>query len=325
MNGKGPLYLGVDGGGTQCRARLEDEDGTVLGEGGSGPATTRLGINEAWSSIMHACTGAAAQAGLTARDFSAIHAGIGIAGYNRRGADTGLMQITHPFASVRFVSDGLAACLGAHGGEDGAIVVAGTGSIGIGLVGGRELRVGGYGFPVSDQGSGADIGLQVIRRALLAADGRGERSPLLNEILARFDCDAYQAVAWSEQATATDYAAFAPLVFWHALQGDSIARRVVEDAADAIGDLLSVFLQRGIDRLSLVGGLSAELAAWLTPDLRTRLRAPQADAIAGALMVARRRFAPMGMVSEGPSAVTFPETSSHASPCVGNWDGYRRS
>ncbi|SCB42873.1 BadF/BadG/BcrA/BcrD ATPase family protein [Bradyrhizobium shewense] len=147
MSGKDPLYLGVDGGSTQCRARLEDEDGTVLGESGSGPATTRLGIDQAWSSVMHACTAAAAQAGLAARDSPAIHAGIGIAGLSRRGAHTALMQIAHPFASVHFVSDGLVACLGAHGGADGAIVVAGTGSIGVGIVCGRELRVGGYGFP----------------------------------------------------------------------------------------------------------------------------------------------------------------------------------
>lgn len=318
MNGKGPLYLGVDGGGTQCRARLEDEGGTVLGEGGSGPATTRLGVDQAWSSIMHACTAAAAQAGLTARDFPAIHAGIGIAGFSRRGAHTALMQIAHPFASVRFVSDGLVACLGAHGGADGAIVVAGTGSIGVGIACGRELRVGGYGFPVSDQGSGADIGLQVIRRALLAADGRDETSPLLNEILGQFDHDAYQAVAWSEQATATDYAAFAPMVFRHAVQGDSIGRRIVEDAADAIGDLLDLFLQRGIDRLSLVGGLSAELAAWLTPDLRTRLRAPQADAVAGALLLARRRSALNEVIAEAAPAVASRAPGSHATLRPGN-------
>jgi glucosamine kinase len=35
-------FMGVDGGGTGCRARIEDEAGTVLGQGLSGPATTRL-------------------------------------------------------------------------------------------------------------------------------------------------------------------------------------------------------------------------------------------------------------------------------------------
>jgi len=284
------IYLGVDAGGSRCRARLEDEHGTVLGEGGSGPATTRLGVDKAWRSIMHACLAAAEQAGLARGDLARAHAAIGIAGLGRRGAEAALNEIVHPFASVRFMSDGLAACLGAHGGADGAIVVAGTGSIGVGLIGGRELRFGGYGFPISDEGSGADIGLQAIRLALRAADGRGETSPLLAEVLAAFDQNAYQAVAWSEQATATDFAAFAPMVLRHAMQGDPIGRRIFERAADAIGDLLDLFLHRGIERLSLVGGLSEAIAGWLTPDLRQRLKPPDGDAVAGAMLVARRRF-----------------------------------
>ena len=184
-----------------------------------------------------------------------MHAGIGLAGLGRRGAEAALNKIAHPFASVIFISDGLAACLGAHSGADGAIVVAGTGSVGVGLIGGREIRLAGYGFPVSDEGSGADIGLQVVRLALRAADRRGELTPLLSEVLGAFDHDPYQAVAWSEEARATDYAAFAPIVMRHANQGDPVGRRIVERAADAIGDLLDLFLARGIDRLSLVGGL----------------------------------------------------------------------
>ena len=183
---RGTLYLGVDGGGSRCRARLEDERGAVLGEGLSGPATTRLGVDKAWRSIMRACTAAAEHAALERADFARMHAGIALAGLGRRGAEAALNEIAHPFASVRFISDGLAACLGAHGGANGAIVVAGTGSIGVGLINGHELRFGGYGFPISDEGSGADIGLQVIRRALRAADGRGETSPLLQEVLGAF-------------------------------------------------------------------------------------------------------------------------------------------
>jgi glucosamine kinase len=41
------FYLGVDGGGSGCRARLEDAGGNVLGSGASGPATTRLGAYHA--------------------------------------------------------------------------------------------------------------------------------------------------------------------------------------------------------------------------------------------------------------------------------------
>ena len=150
----------------------------ILGEASSGPATTRIGFEKAWRSIMEATEAAAARAGLTREDFARMHAGIGLAGLGRRGAEAALNKIAHPFASVIFISDGLAACLGAHSGADGAIVVAGTGSVGIGLIDGREIRLAGYGFPVSDEGSGADIGLQVVRLALRAADRRGETDPI---------------------------------------------------------------------------------------------------------------------------------------------------
>src|SRR5712671_1219546 len=290
MGTKGTTYLGIDGGGTRCRARIEDENGRVLGAASSGPATTRIGFEKAWRSIMEATEAAAAQAGLAGEDFVRMHAGIGLAGIGRRGAEAALNNIGHPFASRIFISDGVAACLGAHNGADGAIVVAGTGSVGVGLIGGREIRIAGYGFPVSDEGSGADIGLQVVRLALRAADRRFEMTPLLSEVLAAFDSDPYQAVAWSEEARATDYAAFAPIVIRHANEGDPVGRRIVERAADAIGDLLDLFLAQGIDRLSLVGGLADAITPWLTPDLRARLRRPDADAAAGALLVTRGRL-----------------------------------
>ncbi|WP_292722327.1 BadF/BadG/BcrA/BcrD ATPase family protein, partial [Mesorhizobium sp.] len=122
-------FLGVDGGGTGCRARIEDEAGTVLGQGLSGPATTRLGIDAAWASVEKAFDAAIEEAGFEAAEIARIHAGIGLAGIGRKGALEAFRAIAHPFASIDFVSDGAAACLGAHSGQDGAIVIAGTGSI----------------------------------------------------------------------------------------------------------------------------------------------------------------------------------------------------
>jgi hypothetical protein len=110
-------------------------------EAASGPATTRIGPEKAWRSIMGATEAAAAQAGLTREDFARMHVGIGLAGLGHRGAESALNKIAHPFASVIFISDGLAACLGAHSGADGAIVVAGTGSVGVGMIDGREIRL----------------------------------------------------------------------------------------------------------------------------------------------------------------------------------------
>jgi glucosamine kinase len=281
------FYLGVDGGGTGCRARVENESGGVLGQGLAGPATTRLGIDEAWASVMSAVSAALAEAGVDTAT-SPVHAGIGIAGLGRIGALEALQQRARCFASVAFVNDGLAACLGAHSGADGAIVIAGTGSIGIGRVGARELRVGGYGFPISDEGSGADLGLQAVRLAMRAADGRIEKTSLLAEVMHRFRDDPMQAVAWMDKATATDYATFAPMVMRHADQGDPAARRIVQSAAEQIDALVRALFEQGAPRVALLGGLSSAIEPWLSPDIRRRLKPADGDAVSGALILARR-------------------------------------
>jgi len=280
--------LGVDGGGTGCRARIEDADGNVLGQGLSGPATTRLGIDAAWASIAKAFGAAIAEAGFGPTEIARTHAGIGLAGIGRKGALEALRAIAHPFASIDFVSDGVGACLGAHSGQDGAIVIAGTGSIGLGFVDGRDLRVGGYGFPISDEGSGAALGLKVVQLALRAHDGRHERTALLAEVMQRFEGDPMAAVAWMDRASATDYAALAPMVMRHADQGDPAGRRIVQNAAEQIDTLVRVLFEKGAPRVTLLGGLASPLEPWLSPDVRRRLKPADGDAVSGAIILAKR-------------------------------------
>jgi len=281
-------FLGVDGGGTGCRARIEDETGNVLGQGLSGPATTRLGIEEAWASIARAFNAALEEAELSDDDLGRVHVGIGLAGIGRIGALEALSAIPTPFASVDFVSDGMGACLGAHSGRDGAIVIAGTGSIGLGFVEGRNLRIGGYGFPISDEGSGADLGLKAIQMALRANDGRIEKTALLSEVMQRFHGDPMEAVAWMDRSSATDYAALAPMVMRHADQGDAAGRRIVQSAAEHIDTLVRTLFDQGAPRVTLLGGLASPLQAWLSPDVRRRLKPADGDAVSGAIILARR-------------------------------------
>ena len=247
-----------------------------------------LGIDEAMAQVEAAAHAALVEAKLGEGDLARIHAGIGLAGMGRKGAREALLARPHRFARIAFASDGLVACLGAHGGADGGIVICGTGSIGLALVNGQEVRVGGYGFPISDEGSGADLGLQAIRLALRARDGRTEYSPLLRAVLARFDDDPFAAVAWMDRATATEYATFAPLVMRHADQGDPMGRRIVQGAAEQIDALVRALIERGAARVTLLGGLSSAIEPWLAPDVRRRLAPVQADAVSGALYLARQ-------------------------------------
>jgi glucosamine kinase len=288
MPPSGQLFVGIDGGGTGCRARIEDANGRVLGTGIAGPAALRLGIERSLTEVEKACFGALEEAGLDRNNLSSMHAGIGLAGVGRKGALEQLLARPHPFRSVTYVNDATIACIGAHAARDGGIVIVGTGSVGFGVVGGREVRVGGYGFPISDEGSGADLGLHAIRLALRAYDDRAVGTSLTRDVMARFNNDPFDAVAWMDRATATDYATFAPLVMRHADNGDAIARVIAREAAEQIDQLVRRLSECGASRVALLGGLASSVQPWLAPDVQRKLVPVAGDAIDGALHLARR-------------------------------------
>jgi glucosamine kinase len=282
------LFIGVDGGGTGCRARIEDAEGCSVGTGIAGPAAVRLGIDRSLTAVESACRAAAAEAGLQPEALAEMDAGVGLAGIGRKGVLDEMTARPHPFRSVLYVNDANIACIGAHSGRDGGIVIVGTGSAGFAVVQGREVRIGGYGFPISDEGSGADLGLQAVRLALRANDGRALATSLTREVMARFDGDPFEVVAWMDRATATDYATLAPLVMRHADTGDPVGRRIVRDAAEQIDELVRRLIECGAPRIALLGGLASPMEPWLAPDVQRRLCPVEGDAVTGALLLARR-------------------------------------
>ena len=283
-----PLFIGVDGGGTGCRARIEDAQGCLLGTGIAGPAALRIGVDRALAEVVKACRVALEEAGLGSNALSSVHAAVGLAGVGRKGVLEQLVLRPHPFRSVVYAHDATIACIGAHGARDGGIVIVGTGSVGFAVVGGREVRVGGYGFPISDEGSGADLGLHAIRLALRAYDKRAVETSLTRDVMMRFHNDPFEAVAWMDHATATDYAIFAPLVMRHADAGDPVARRIIRDAAEQIDELVRRLSDCGASRVALLGGLASSMQPWLAPDVQRRLVPVEGDAVDGALHLARR-------------------------------------
>jgi glucosamine kinase len=283
------LYLGIDAGGTHTRARLATSDGAILGVGEAGAANTRIGLAKALRQIRSAYWDAIGAAGLGRAEIRRTYAGLGIAGLNRRGALAGLQAHAFPFRSIAFASDASIANLGAHAGEDGAICIVGTGSIGFARVNGEAFSVGGYGFPISDEGSGADLGLRAIRRSLWAKDGRTPHSALTAAVMDHFNGSAGEIVYWMDRATPTDYGAFARLVMDHAAEGDPVAEPIVQEAAVRIDRLIRVLLERGAPACCLMGGLAERMRPWLAAGVRERLREPLGDALDGALLLARTR------------------------------------
>lgn len=282
-------FLGIDAGGSHCRARLVDETGRVLGTGKAGPANARIGMDLLHTTLSDAAGQAVAGAGLGPEAVATVRAGMGIAGITRPGVREQLAALPFPFASVAYETDAVIANIGAHGGADGAILILGTGSIAQVRVGARNFSIGGYGFPISDEGSGAALGLSAMRHALRALDGRTRVTPLSVAVAERFGHDTAQAIAWMDGASPRDYATFAPLVMDHAERDDEIARSIVEDAALHIERFIEAIFASGAPACALVGGLSTRMRPWLRARTVARLSEARGDALDGALLLAGYR------------------------------------
>lgn len=147
------FYCGVDGGGTSCRARITDKQGKRLGEAKTGSANILLGNDIAWASINQAISEAAGQAGIPVSQFDQIAVGLALAGAEQRSAWHEFMKQPHVYGHVTLNTDAYGALMGAFNGDDGAILIAGTGSCGIVRAGGECSVIGGREFPISDQGA----------------------------------------------------------------------------------------------------------------------------------------------------------------------------
>ncbi|HAF43330.1 MAG TPA: ATPase [Sphingobium sp.] len=280
------FYLGIDAGGSNCRARLIAADGTVIGTGQGGTANARIGLEALYETLRAVSEQATTAAGLSTEQVATIRAGMGIAGISRPGVRDALRDFAFPFASVTYETDAFIANLGAHGGADGAILILGTGSIAQVRAGGRDFTIGGYGFPISDEGSGAALGLSAMRHALRALDGRTQATPLSRAVTDRFGHDTAQAIGWMDQASPRDYGSFAPLVMDYAEAGDAIARSIVEDAVAHVERFIETIFERGASRCTLVGGLAPRMRPWLKARTVAQLSPMLGDPLDGALHLA---------------------------------------
>ena len=278
-------FLGIDGGGSRCRARIRDASGRMLGEAIGGSSNIYQDFDGALANIIATAAEAAAKAQLTTND---LHAGLGLAGIVTSVGAERIVEAKLPFASVAADNDAYAACVGAFAGGDGGIVIAGTGSIGFAAIKGVRHMVGGWGFALGDHGSGAWLGHHAVRRAALAIDGLLQPTPLIEEVLSRVGRNRFDVSRWSERATPKDYAEMAPLVFDCAAKGDVVGMTIVIEGAAAISSLGRALLARGAGKLCLLGGVSKVYPPYLDADVKKALTVPGADALDGSIMMARQ-------------------------------------
>lgn len=282
--------LGIDGGGTSCRAAVARPDGFILGRGKSGAANILTDPNNAIISITEAAKAAYRDAGLDEADVNGASAFLGVAGTNV-GDLTRYVHDRLPFRHTAIDSDGLIALQGAIGDEDGAVAILGTGSIYMGRRDGTIRYIGGWGFTVGDLGGGARLGHALLQEALLAFDGVHPRSPVTNAVIDEFKNDPRGIVEFARLSKPGDFGRFAPLLFDHARQGDAQAIAIVKTGAAAVNESLDAIMAiAGAPRLCLLGGLAPLYPQWLSEKHRLILVEAEADALTGAVALAAKGY-----------------------------------
>ena len=287
-----PSYLiGIDGGGTSCRAAVADASGRILGRGKCGPSNILSTPDTALRNIEEASRLALREAGLPEAVLHAAPAVLGVAGNNvAHAAD--YVSARLPFARFKIVSDGLIALQGAIGDGDGSIAIVGTGSIFIVRHKGETHHLGGWGFQIGDLGGGARLGHAALQESLLAHDGFRPATPMTRAFMADFDDSPPKAVDFARAAHPGDYGHYAPRVIDHARQGDEVALALLRQAAGYVDQALDRVMEitGGQGPVCLLGGLAEIYPPLLAERHRGHLRPAQADALTGAVALAMAAF-----------------------------------
>ncbi len=287
------IYVGVDGGGTRCRVRVCDAEGRVLAETTGGAANVRLGQDFAWANISAAIDAALRDAGLSRAILKQASAGFGLAGVLKAEDCAGIVAHVDTFAALKVSSDAHAACLGAFGGEDGAIQIIGTGASSYAIIDGSGHPRGGWGFRLAERASGASLGRDALLASLQAHDGFAIQTPFTRATIEGFGTPV-DIVDWSEKASPADFAALAPSVFQFADAGDpaalSLVDRLVFDCALYIDGLIAL----GAPQVCLLGGLAPLVRPRLPGRLAPYMTEPKGDPLDGALLLARQGRAEAG-------------------------------
>ncbi|MDZ7703557.1 MAG: BadF/BadG/BcrA/BcrD ATPase family protein [Trueperaceae bacterium] len=291
-------YLGVDGGGSGCRAVIASADGDVLGLGTGGPANPRgVGVAAAWRNILDAVDEALVASGCPCRPHE-LYACLGLAGVGRDSDRAAFLADGQPFAGLRLEPDLHVALVGALGQEQGALLVAGTGSVAYAVDSqGTRYRVGGHGFVVGDEGGGAWLGKEAVRHALRVGDGLEPSSAVAKMVLERWGPGADAVLRKVRDATPQTFGTLAPPLLSLADQ-DATAYTLKQAAINALVELLAVLDDRyppGSVCFSMVGGVASALSESILERAPQRFQqgyvAAKNAPVIGALALARTTFA----------------------------------
>ena len=282
--------IGVDGGGTGTRILLTDSNGIELARGSAGPSGLMHGATAAWQAILAAIEQAFTTSGIVAPDFQQMAIGCGLAGVNNKLWAAEFVAANPGFGLLIAETDAGTTLLGAHQGKPGAIIALGTGSVGeVTMADGSRREVGGWGFPSSDEASGAWMGLRAMNHVQHVLDGRASTDNFAIAIVDFCGGNKDAVFAWLGGATQTKFAQLAPLVIQYASSNPK-ARSILLEAGMEVEKMANALDPSGTMPVALCGGLAEAIWNYLPEKLLQRVTKPIGDSAVGALILVKNQL-----------------------------------
>ncbi len=284
--------VGIDGGGTHCRARLESVDGRLITETEAGPANVAQNAEQAYRSVLQVCEQVMPY--IPQEDRTAVYVVAGLAGLNIDKYAAIARQWTLPFDQVRYTTDMHIACAGAHLQQYGALIITGTGSSAYVRTDSIETTLGGHGFPLGDEASGAWLGWQALQSTLHTLDGLKQHNDLAEQVCATLSLHtAQELVAHALHFRSVDYAALAPLVTHQAARDEPVSREIMQKGCDYLTRLFTRIQACNPGRIAMTGGLAPIWHPWLSQHVQAGLSEPLAMPTQGAIWLAQSSLTSM--------------------------------
>lgn len=251
-------FLGVDGGGTKTEFLLFSEEGTIVKRSVLGACNPNsVGIDNCIEILQCGIDGMLA----VCSTVSAIY--IGSAGFLLgNNAEFVRERLLERYAEcdmgIECESDilNVIACAGLQN-ENCIAVIGGTG-FSVLIKDNNDLILNsGWGYLVSKLGSGFDIGRDGLNNALAYCEGLGDYT-IITELIEKCECKKIQDILREVYLKGQTYvASFAEIVFEAYMQGDAIAKKIIEENAQYVATTINQICKKhtNITKVVLSGSL----------------------------------------------------------------------